>query len=148
MLRTPPLRSAASCSWTTLAAGGASSPAPEPSQPPLRRPQRRRSSRMTFRFRVQVGFVMLSHDVPPGNPEAPWRYFLWRFLIDRRHQRRGIGGRSLDLVEAEMQARGDSNLFVSWAEGKGSPGPMYISRGYKPTGEVHGGEIEAKKPLT
>jgi GNAT superfamily N-acetyltransferase len=90
-----------------------------------------------------AGFVMLALSTE-HHPDP----YLWRFLIDRRHQRRGIGGRSLDLVEAEMQARGDSNLFVSWAEGKGSPGPMYISRGYKPTGEVHGGEIEAKKPLT
>lgn len=29
-----------------------------------------------------VGFVMLSFDMPPGNPEQPWRYFLWRLLID------------------------------------------------------------------
>lgn len=90
-----------------------------------------------------VGFVMLALST-----EYHRDPYLWRLLIDRRHQRRGIGGRALDLVEAGMQARGDSNLFVSWAEGKGSPGPMYLSHGYKPTGVIHEGEIEAKKPLT
>jgi diamine N-acetyltransferase len=32
-----------------------------------------------------VGFVMLSYNVPPGNPEAPFRYFLWRLLIDAEY---------------------------------------------------------------
>jgi len=90
-----------------------------------------------------VGFVMLALSTE-HHPEP----YLWRLLIDRRHQRRGIGGRSLDLVEAEMQARGDSSLLVSWAEGKGSPGPMYLKRGFETTGRIVEGETEAKKQLS
>jgi hypothetical protein len=42
---------------------------------------------------------------------------------------------------------GDSTLLVSWVEGKGSPGPMYIERGYEPTGRIVDGETEARKQL-
>ena len=74
--------------------------------------------------------------------------YLWRLLIDRRHQRRGIGRKALELIEAEMRARGDTTLFVSWEEGKGSPAPMYLKLGFETTGRIADGETEAKKPLT
>ncbi len=90
-----------------------------------------------------VGFVMLALS-NEHHPDP----FLWRLLIDRRHQRRGIGSKALDLVEAQMRSRGDSTLFVSWVEGKGSPAPMYLKRGFETTGRIVDGEIEAKKPLT
>src|SRR3979411_3239326 len=40
-----------------------------------------------------VGFVMLSWNVPPGRPGVIGPYFLWRLLIDKRHQKRR-GGRA------------------------------------------------------
>jgi RimJ/RimL family protein N-acetyltransferase len=90
-----------------------------------------------------VGFVMLALRTE-HHPEP----YLWRLLIDRLHQRRGIGRRALDLVEDEVRSMGDSTLLVSWVEGKGSPGPMYIKRGYEPTGRIVDGETEARKQLT
>ena len=63
-----------------------------------------------------VGFVMLALTTP-NHPEP----YLWRLLIDRMHQRRGIGSRALELLADECRAMGDSTLLVSWAEGKGSP---------------------------
>jgi RimJ/RimL family protein N-acetyltransferase len=89
-----------------------------------------------------VGFVMLALRTE-HHPEP----YLWRFLIDRLHQRRGIGKRALDLVEDEVRSMGDSTLLVSWVEGKGSPGPMYVTRGYEPTGRIVDGETEARKQL-
>lgn len=89
-----------------------------------------------------VGFVMLALSTE-HHPEP----YLWRFLIDRRHQRRGIGRLALDLVEDEVRAMGDTTLMVSWVEGKGSPATMYRKRGYEPTGEIHDGEIVARKQL-
>src|SRR4051794_14678600 len=51
-----------------------------------------------------VGFVMLSWNAPADRARGAGRYFLWRLLIDRRHQRRGIGREVLrqivDLVRA------------------------------------------------
>jgi RimJ/RimL family protein N-acetyltransferase len=90
-----------------------------------------------------VGFVMLALRTE-HHPEP----YLWRLLIDRLHQRRGIGRHALDLVEDEVRSMGDSTLLVSWVEGKGSPGPMYIKRGYEPTGRIVDGETEARKQLT
>ena len=48
-----------------------------------------------------VGFVMLA--VPHEHFPEP---YLWRLLIDRLHQRRGIGKRVLDLVVAECKSLG------------------------------------------
>ncbi|MEX1043016.1 MAG: GNAT family N-acetyltransferase, partial [Acidimicrobiia bacterium] len=45
-----------------------------------------------------VGFVMLA--LTTEHHSEP---YLWRLLIDRLHQRRGIGSRAMDLVEAECQ---------------------------------------------
>lgn len=89
-----------------------------------------------------VGFVMVALSTE-HHPDP----YLWRLLIDRRHQRRAIGSKALDLVEAEMLERGDTALVVSWAEGKGSPAPMYLKRGFEPTGRIVDGETEAKKQL-
>lgn len=89
-----------------------------------------------------VGFVMLALSTADF-PEP----LLWRLLIDRMHQRRGIAGRALDLVEDEVRGMGDAVLITSFSEGRGSPGPFYLARGYAITGEVVGDEIYARKEL-
>lgn len=89
-----------------------------------------------------VGFVMLA----PSDTEHPEPY-LWRLLIDRMHQRRGIGNRALDQLEALCVAGGDRSMIVHWAEGPGSPAPFYLARDFRPTGRSHHGEIEARKQL-
>lgn len=87
-----------------------------------------------------VGFVMLALTTE-HHPEP----FLWRLLIDRLHQRRGIGTRVLDLIVDECEAMGDRTLLVSWKEGRGSPGPFYLRYGFEPTGQIVDGETEARK---
>jgi diamine N-acetyltransferase len=77
------------------------------------------------------------------HPEA----YLWRLLIDRLHQRRGIGGRALDLVSEECRRMGDETLLTSWTEGKGSPRSFYLRNGFEPTGTVVDEETEARKRL-
>ncbi|MGF1617881.1 MAG: GNAT family N-acetyltransferase [Acidimicrobiia bacterium] len=89
-----------------------------------------------------VGFVMLALTTE-HHPEP----YLWRLLIDRLHQRRGVGSRALDLVEDEVRAMGDTTLLTSWEEGRGSPAPMYRKRGYEPTGRIVDEETEARKQL-
>ena len=87
-----------------------------------------------------VGFLMLGF---PKNEEP----FLWRLLIDRTHQRRGIAGVALALVGVEVKAMGHPTYLTSWIEGRGSPGPFYIGLGFELTGEIIHGETVARITL-
>jgi RimJ/RimL family protein N-acetyltransferase len=89
-----------------------------------------------------AGFVMIAEQT-----EHHTEPYLWRMLIDRRFQRRGIGDRAVDLVEEYCRAKGATSITVSWEEGKGSPAPFYLKRGYVPTGDKPYGEVEARKQL-
>ncbi|MGI8517885.1 MAG: GNAT family N-acetyltransferase [Acidimicrobiia bacterium] len=87
-----------------------------------------------------VGFVMLA--LPHEHSREP---YLWRLLIDRLHQRRGIGERVLELLIAECRSLGAETLLISWETGKGSPAPFYLSNGFEPTGRMLDVETEARK---
>lgn len=91
---------------------------------------------------VIVGFAMLALTTP-HHPEP----FLWRLLIDRMHQRRGIAARALELVADQCVEMGDATLLVSWVEGKGSPRDFYLAHGFEPTGRVIDGETEGRRQL-
>jgi RimJ/RimL family protein N-acetyltransferase len=86
-----------------------------------------------------VGFVMVALTTE-AHPEP----YLWRLLIDRRHQRRGIGTSVLDLLVEQCRSWGDRTLMVSWVPGKGSPEQMYLGYGFERTGNVVDGEIEGR----
>lgn len=86
-----------------------------------------------------VGFVMMA--LPSDRRPEPW---LWRLLVDRRHQRRGVGTMILDAVVEEFRRSGASGLVTSWHDGRGSPGPFYEGYGFTPTGRVVDGRTEAR----
>lgn len=91
---------------------------------------------------VLVGFVMLA------KPTEHWPTpILWRLLIDRCHQRRGIGAQVLRLVYDQCRSWGATHLEVSWVEGPGSPSPFYERNGFVPTGKIIDGETEAIRQL-
>ena len=46
---------------------------------------------------MPVGFVMISDEVAPDAPDHIPHY-LWKLLIDQRHQRKGYGTATLDLI--------------------------------------------------
>jgi RimJ/RimL family protein N-acetyltransferase len=87
-----------------------------------------------------VGFVMLA---APTARRPDW--YLWRLMIDRRHQHRHIGQRVLALVVEHVAGAGGSALGVGWVPGPGSPEPFYLAAGFVPTGEVSDGEIVARR---
>ena len=90
-----------------------------------------------------VGFVMLALATD-AHPDP----YLWRLLIDRLHQRRSIASRALELVIAECRSWGAHALIVNWVEGKGSPRPFYLARGFVPTGGFNeDGETEGRLVL-
>jgi RimJ/RimL family protein N-acetyltransferase len=89
-----------------------------------------------------VGFVMTT-EVTEHHPEP----YLWRLLVDRRHQRRGVGDRAMALLVERWRAAGCASVAVSWVPGPGSPAPFYLGRGFVPTGEVDDGEVVARRAL-
>ncbi len=94
-----------------------------------------------------AGFVMVAFPEPSAEGEIGEPY-LWRLLVDRRHQRRGLGTRAVDLVADECRARGAASLRVSYVEERGGPGPLYLGLGFEPTGVIDDGETEARLPLS
>jgi diamine N-acetyltransferase len=76
-----------------------------------------------------AGFLMTSTTY--GTRDAT---YLWRLLIDRMHQRRGIGHRALTLLVDELRSQGVMQLYTSCGEGLGSPRPFYDRFGFVDTG--------------
>ncbi|MEZ5408252.1 MAG: GNAT family N-acetyltransferase [Acidimicrobiales bacterium] len=74
-----------------------------------------------------VGMVLVSE--PTTHHPRP---YLWRLLIDRLHQRRGVADRVLPLVEAQCRAWGADELELNWRRGRGTPEPFYLARGFEP----------------
>jgi len=89
-----------------------------------------------------VGFLMLEDHAG----EKP--YYLWRFMIDARFQRRGIGQRALELLFAHLATRPNATLLeTSCVPGEGSPGSFYEKMGFTYTGTEEEGELVMRRPL-
>jgi diamine N-acetyltransferase len=84
-----------------------------------------------------VGFVMIADEVS-GADYIP--QFLWKLLIDERHQRQGIGSATLDLIVEYFRGRAEV-LTTSAGQGAGSPIAFYERYGFTRTGEEHDGEV-------
>jgi diamine N-acetyltransferase len=86
-----------------------------------------------------VGFVMIADEVdsPDYIPQ-----FLWKLLIDERHQGRGYGKATLDLIVEYFRGRpGVETVTTSAVPGEGSPVTFYEHYGFVRTGEIDDGEI-------
>jgi diamine N-acetyltransferase len=95
-----------------------------------------------------VGFVMLSWNVTPDPPRIIGPWFLWKLLIDERHQGRGYGRDAVKLVAEIARDHGASELLTSYVVGERSPEPFYRQLGFVPTGEQdENGEIVLALPL-
>ncbi|HEU5108596.1 MAG TPA: GNAT family N-acetyltransferase, partial [Micromonosporaceae bacterium] len=93
--------------------------------------------RAIYAGEVPVGFVMLADDVAPGNQDIPWRYYLWRMLVDARFQGCGYGRAALNHVVAYLRTRpGADLLMTSVVEGECSPMGFYLRCGFRATGQM------------
>jgi diamine N-acetyltransferase len=89
-----------------------------------------------------VGFVMLSWDVTPEPPRIFGPWFLWKILVDERHQGRGYGREAVRLVADIVRAEGATELVTSCVPGDDGPEPFYRRLGFVPTGELdENGEV-------
>ena len=95
-----------------------------------------------------AGFVMLYdetlREAPPENPQV----FLWRFMVDADHQKRGVGRDALTQVIAHVRAKGRfSKLETSYVPAEGCAAPFYLGLGFRDTGRVEEGEVVLELPL-
>ena len=90
----------------------------------------------------RAGFMMMGM-VTEHHPEP----YLWRLLIDRKHQRRGLGTQVLSLLIAQVREWGYDTLTTSWGVGPGSPEPFYFRHGFVPTGDMDDDEVVGRLTL-
>ncbi len=92
-----------------------------------------------------VGFVMISDGIPAetlaAHEDIVGPYFLWRVLVDARHQGKGYGLATIDAVADYVRTRpGGDILFTSCRDGDGSPMSFYLRYGFVRTGGIADGE--------
>jgi diamine N-acetyltransferase len=76
-------------------------------------------------------------DSPDYTPQ-----FLWKLLIDERHQGQGYGKATLDQIVEYFRGRPDVDAVTTSAvPGEGSPVTFYEQYGFVRTGEIDDGEI-------
>ena len=83
-----------------------------------------------------VGFVMLSWDVEPQPPDINGPWFLWKLLIDHRHQGRGHGREVVRQVVDLVRREGATELLTSHTPGEDGPAGFYARLGFVPRGDV------------
>ena len=90
-----------------------------------------------------VGFVMLYLDgIKP-------HYSIWRFMIDKSFQGKGIGREALKQVIEFVNTLPESRvLSVSYAPGKGDPSGFYAKQGFVETGLIEDDENIMNLDLT
>jgi diamine N-acetyltransferase len=81
-----------------------------------------------------VGFVMLSWNVTPRPPDIIGPWFLWKLLVDERHQGKGIGRAIVVEVVRLIRAEGATELPTSHVVADGGPDGFYERLGFVPTG--------------
>lgn len=98
--------------------------------------------RAVFAGDEPVGFVMVCWNVEPTPPELLGPWFLWKLLVDERHQGKGYGREILSTVVELIRAEGATELLTSYVAEDGGPAGFYERLGFVPTGAVdESGEI-------
>lgn len=97
-----------------------------------------------------IGFVMLRDTtlkyktIIPNNPVM----YLWRFMIDGKHQGKGYGKRAMELIIEYSKSRPNvRDIILHHEPGKGNAGDFYKKLGFEHTGNVLSGELEMKLKL-
>ena len=102
--------------------------------------------RAVYADETPVGFVMLFDATLPGaepdDETAANELWIWRFMIDHRYQRNGLGRQALDLIRAHALARpGIDILCTSYVPGADGPEGFYLGYGFAKTGKIIDDEI-------
>jgi histidinol dehydrogenase len=82
-----------------------------------------------------VGFLLL-WDMRRDPDEPADQLYVWRVMIDAKHQRKGYGERTLRWVIDEARRRGVASVGLSHQPKPGNAGPFYEKLGFRYTGRV------------
>lgn len=103
-----------------------------------------------FEDDTPVGFVMIGYGTDPSWADPPaiaeGNYNLWRFMVDRRYQNRGIGRAALALALDYIRTKpcGDAEYcYLSYEPENEVAKRLYASFGFTETGELDGDELIA-----
>ena len=100
-----------------------------------------------------VGFAMIGHNSEDYEGMAEvyrHSYCLWRFMIDRRYQKRGYGRDALKLLLDYVRSFPDGAEALwstSWEPENKVAAKLYHDFGFTENGETDGDEIVAVYPL-
>jgi histidinol dehydrogenase len=96
-----------------------------------------------------VGLLLLIDTRLDKDSDAPPpQLYIWRLMIDAKHQRRGLGRRAMAYVVEEAKRLGLTKIGLSHVDKPGHAGPFYEALGYQYTGEVDEGELKMMLDLT
>jgi GNAT superfamily N-acetyltransferase len=84
--------------------------------------------------------MMLLYDARLDKNRPADQLYVWRLLVDARHQRRGLGRRAMGWVLDEARRWGVAEVGLSHVEQPGHAGGFYQKLGFVYTGEVDDGE--------
>ena len=100
-----------------------------------------------------VGFVMLFDptldiDAAKEQDEALDSLYIWRFMIEFKHQGKGYGEQVMQLVIERARSMPSINtLSLSYVQRDGNAKPFYERMGFRETGKVTEGEMEMVLPI-
>ncbi|MFM1815589.1 MAG: hypothetical protein RLZ98_2284 [Pseudomonadota bacterium] len=89
-----------------------------------------------------VGFLMFESL---GDEDRPHDYFIYRFMVDRRHQARGYGRAAMKLLLEELDK--DARLRrirICYVPANEVSRSFYASFGFRETGQDEDGEMQAE----
>ena len=92
-----------------------------------------------------VGFAMFAFDEEYEDPED--RYWLWRFMIDRKEQGNGYGRAALTVILSYFRDHGANIVTLSTKASNERALGLYHQAGFKENGRMNGEEIVLKLVL-
>ncbi len=100
---------------------------------------------------TMVGFVMLAYfEYDADKPDESEIYTIWRFMIDKQHQGKGFGkaamSKVLDYIKSYPYGQA-KKVVLSYEPENAVAKALYVSFGFKETGEIEDGEVVAQLQL-
>lgn len=86
-----------------------------------------------------IGFTMFAFDLASSDPDD--RYWLWRFMIDKKQQGKGYGSAALERIVEYFKCHGADHILLSTKETNTAALSLYHKYRFAETGEWNDGEI-------